>query len=65
MKMSELREKTEKELEGLRAGGREAVRAARFKVAFKQLKNVREIRAQKRLIAQTSTVLRARTTSKI
>ncbi len=60
MKISELRDKTEHELSTLLQEAREAVRAARFKVATKQLKNVRDIRAQRRLIAQILTLLRVR-----
>ena len=60
MKISELRDKTEHELSTLLHDAREAVRAARFKVATKQLKNVRSIRAERRLIAQILTLLRVR-----
>lgn len=63
MKIVELREKTDKELETLLSDARSAVRQARFKVAFKQLKNVRELRVQKRLIAKVLTLLRMRKSS--
>ncbi|MBI4253220.1 50S ribosomal protein L29 [Candidatus Uhrbacteria bacterium] len=56
MKIAELREKTEKELEALLAESRRALRQARFKVAFKQLKNVRELRVQKTTIARIFTL---------
>lgn len=57
MKISELRDKTEKELESELREARSAVRQGRFKVAYKQLKNVRDIRAKKRLSARILTVL--------
>lgn len=63
MNSAELKEKTEKELETLLVDARSAVRHARFKVAFKQLKNVRELRVQKRLIARIVTILRQRKSS--
>jgi len=63
MKASELRDKTEHELQTILQTARETVRSARFKVAYKQLKNVREIRAQKKLIAQVLTLLRMKKTS--
>lgn len=58
--MSELRDKTEKELEGELCAATAAVRHGRFKVAYKQQKNVRDIRAKKRLIARILTLLSAR-----
>lgn len=60
MKIVELREKTEKELEAVLAETRVALRSARFKVAFKQLKNVRELRARKHMIARTLTLIKQR-----
>lgn len=63
MKIAELKEKTEKELEAALADAREHVRRARFKVAFKQLKNVRDIRKQKRMIARVLTLLKSRKSS--
>ncbi|MEK7123048.1 MAG: 50S ribosomal protein L29 [Patescibacteria group bacterium] len=63
MKSAELREKTDKELETLLSDARSAVRQARFKVAFKQLKNVRELRVQKHLIARVLTLLQKRKSS--
>lgn len=58
--MSELRDKTEKELEGMLSDARSAMRQSRFKVAYKQLKNVRDIRAKKHLSARILTLLSAR-----
>lgn len=63
MKTAELKEKTEKELEQTVADAREHVRASRFKVAFKQLKNVRDIRMQKHAIARALTLLKSRKSS--
>lgn len=60
MKMSELKDKTEKELEEVLRTARETVRASRFKVAYKQLKNVRGIRVNKQLIARVLTLLKTR-----
>lgn len=58
MKIAELREKTEKELEAVMAESRAALRSARFKVAFKQLKNVRELRVHKHTIARICTLIK-------
>ena len=60
MKILELRDKTEKELDDMLKEAREQVRASRFKVALKQLKNVRGIRVQKHLIARILTLHKAR-----
>jgi len=57
MEIKELREKSEKELTKLLATSREKLRDLRFKVTAKQLKNVREIRKTRKLIAQILTVL--------
>jgi ribosomal protein L29 len=57
MEIKELREKSEKELTKLLATSREKLRDLRFKVTAKQLKNVREIRKTKKLIAQILTIL--------
>ena len=63
LKLSELRDKTEHELQTLLADAREVIRSARFKVAYKQLKNVREIRAQRLLVARILTLLRSKKSS--
>ncbi|MDP2629890.1 MAG: 50S ribosomal protein L29 [Candidatus Uhrbacteria bacterium] len=60
MKISELREKTEHELTTLLQEAREGIRANRFKVATKQLKNVREIRVQRQLVARILTLMRVK-----
>ncbi len=56
MKIKELKEKTELELEALLKATREQIRSSRFKTAAKQLKNVREIRALRRTVAQILTL---------
>ncbi len=60
MKISELREKTEHELTTLLQEARESIRSNRFKVATKQLKNVREIRVQRQLVARILTLMRVK-----
>jgi len=57
MEKKELKEKNNEELEKLLAVNREKLREARFKDSNKQLKNVREIRVIKKLIAQILTLL--------
>jgi len=60
MKISEVREKTDTELDRLLADLRDKVRDMRFKVAARQLTDVREIRAARQTIAQILTVKRSR-----
>jgi ribosomal protein L29 len=57
MEFKELSKKTEKELQALLSETREKLREARFKDANKQLKNVREIRQSRVLIANVLTLL--------
>jgi len=57
MKIKELRMKSEKEITLMLASSREKLRDLRFRVANKQLKDVREIREIKKLIAQILTLL--------
>ena len=59
MEFKELKNKTEKELQALLAESREKLRIARFKDASKQLKNVREIRLVRAVIANILTLLNA------
>lgn len=59
MKITELREKQDKELDRLLAENRDKVRALRFKVAARQLADVREIREARKAIAQILTVKRS------
>ena len=57
MKIKDLRTKSDKELKTLLASEHESLREAGFKVAQKQLKNVRKIRDTKCNIAQIMTLL--------
>lgn len=57
MEWKELKIKTEKELHSLLAEYRNKLRELRFKDANKQLKNVREIRKTREVIARVSTLL--------
>lgn len=60
MKISELREKTDIELDRMLAEYRNKVRDLRFKVAARQLTDVREIRETRKAIAQILTLRRSR-----
>lgn len=60
MKISELREKTDVELARMLAENRNKVRDLRFKVAARQLNDVREIREARKAIAQILTLIRSR-----
>jgi large subunit ribosomal protein L29 len=60
MKISELREKTDIELDRMLAEHRNKVRDLRFKVAARQLTDVREIRETRKAIAQILTLRRSR-----
>ncbi len=57
IELKDLKKKSEKELQELLASGREKLRVARFKDANKQLKDVREIRREKKMVAQVLTLL--------
>ncbi len=57
MEFKDLKNKDKKELQGLLLSNREKLRELRFKDSNKQLKNVREIRVIKALIAQILTLL--------
>jgi ribosomal protein L29 len=57
MEFKELQKKTEKELQAILSEYREKLRVARFKDANKQLKNVREIRVIRTVIANVLTLL--------
>ncbi len=59
MEFKELKGKTEKELQAILSEFREKLRIARFKDANKQLKNVREIRIARAVIANVLTLLNA------
>ncbi|HTM69232.1 MAG TPA: 50S ribosomal protein L29 [Candidatus Binatia bacterium] len=60
MKISELREKTDTELDRLLSELRNRVRDLRFKVASRQLNDVREIREARKAVAQILTLKRSR-----
>jgi ribosomal protein L29 len=57
MEFKELKTKDKKELQKLLVVNREKLRELRFKDSNKQLKNIREIRVVRNLIAQISTLL--------
>ena len=57
MKAKELREKTKEELVKMLEERREKVRALRFEIATKQVKNVRDMRKDKRDIAKIITII--------
>lgn len=56
MKIKDIREKTEKDLEKMLAAERERIRDLRFKVSQRQLKNLSEIQGAKKTIARILTV---------
>ncbi len=58
MQLKELRAKEKKELLKLLAQSREKLRGLRFSVSAKQLKNIREVRGVRKLIARTFTILK-------
>jgi ribosomal protein L29 len=58
MKIKELKIKSENELKTLLKGEQEKLRELNFKVAQRQLKNVRELRFAKKNIARVSTLLK-------
>ncbi|MGI6374081.1 MAG: 50S ribosomal protein L29 [Patescibacteria group bacterium] len=57
MKIKDLKNKDTKELQSLLAVNREKLRELRFKDSNKQLKNIREIRTTRLLIARLLTLL--------
>jgi len=60
MKIKDLREKSDVELERMLSEFRNKVRELRFRIAAKQLGNIREIREAKRTIAQILTLKKAK-----
>ncbi len=56
MKIKELREKTEQELDAILSSAHKSLRELRSKVALKQIKNVREIREKRKTIAKVLTL---------
>ncbi|MEK7167315.1 MAG: 50S ribosomal protein L29 [Patescibacteria group bacterium] len=61
MKIKELKQKSENELQKLLQESQEKLRELRFKIASKQLKKVRELRNAKKLIAKILTLLNQKT----
>ena len=57
MKYQEIKERSEAELQKLVKANREKLRDLRFKVANKQLKDIREVRRVKAIISRSLTVL--------
>lgn len=57
MEFKELKKKTESELHKLLEQSRDKLRDLRFKDANKQLKNIREIRQTREIVAQILTLL--------
>lgn len=60
MKINEIKEKTDAELDRLLATLRDKVRHMRFKIAARQLTDVREVRETRKAIARIMTVRRQR-----
>lgn len=60
MKLKELREKSDAELQKLLKSFRESLREMHFKVANDQMKNVRSIRVTKKDIARILTLIKER-----
>jgi ribosomal protein L29 len=60
MELKELKMKNEKELNAFLSEQREKLREIRFRDASKQLKNIREIRMAKKMIARIHTVLKSK-----
>ena len=58
MEFKEFKNKPENELQKLLGESRDKLRDLRFKVASRQLKNVREVRTTKRTIARILSLLR-------
>jgi large subunit ribosomal protein L29 len=61
MKISELRDKSENELDRMLSELRNKVRDLRFRVASRQLTDVRDIREAKRTIARILTLKKSKT----
>lgn len=64
MEFKELKTKKENELHRLLSGSRDKLRDLRFKDANKQLKDVREIRVTKKIVAKILTLLNKKSENK-
>ncbi|MEK7098172.1 MAG: 50S ribosomal protein L29 [Patescibacteria group bacterium] len=64
MEFKELQKKKESELHKLLAESRDALRNLRFRVASKQLKDIREVRIVKKTIAKILTLLNSKSDKK-
>ena len=64
MELKELKEKTVEELQTLLKIWREQSRDLRFSVSSKQLKNIREARNAKKIIARILTLIKEKTANK-
>ncbi len=60
MRLKDLHQKTEHELNGLLAEKREKLRELNFDIHLKQSKNVRDVRKLKRDIARILTILKVK-----
>ena len=58
MDLKDLKKQTESELQSLLAQKQERLRVLRFDLSFGKVKNVREIRATRKIIAQIQTILK-------
>ena len=63
MDIKDLRKKDKKDLHKMLATKREQVRDMRFSVSNKQLKNIRDIRVQRKQIAKILTILKEKLTN--
>ncbi len=64
MDLIDLKKQTESELQSLLAQKQERLRVLRFDLSFGKVKNVREIRATRKIIAQIQTILKEWKTKK-
>lgn len=64
MKIKEIREKSENELQNMVRTDKEKLKKMRFSLSAKQLKNFNEITEAKRRIARAKTILKERSANK-
>lgn len=60
MKVKEIREKSDKEIQNLIRGEKEKLKKLRFSLSSKQLKNYNQIEVTKKNIAKAKTIARER-----